>query len=82
MGHYHALNAILQALHTIGHNDVVLAATPNQASSGLRRGCSNSTVENDGMALMLGPYTLSAPTLMGHYYSLNALLQALHTTRR
>ena len=31
---------------------MVLAATPNQHSSGLRRACSTSTIEIDRMALM------------------------------
>ena len=61
---------------------MVLAATPIQKSSGQRRGCSTSTIDNESMALMQCPSVLSTPTLMGHYYSLNAILQPLHTMRR
>ena len=49
---------------------MVLAATPNQHSSGQRRACSTSTIEIESMALMQCPSVLSAPTLMGHFYSL------------
>jgi hypothetical protein len=62
MGHFHILNAILQAPHTIWRVDVVLAATPNQASSGLIRRCSTFPIENESMALMQCPSVLSAPT--------------------
>ena len=58
------------------------AATPNKASSGKRRSCSTATIDNDIMALMLCPSALSAPTLMVHFYSLNAILQAPTTMRR
>ena len=34
------------------------------------------------MALMQCPSVLSAPTLMGHFYTLNAILRAPHTMRR
>ena len=61
---------------------MVLAATPNQASSGQRQACSASTIENESMALMQCPSALSAPTLMGYFYTLNAILQPPHTTRR
>ena len=61
---------------------MVLAAIPNKASSGLRRACSTSTIDNDSMALMQCPSVLSAPTLMGNFYAYNAILQAPHTTRR
>ena len=54
--------------------DVVLAATPNLASSGLIRRCSTATIDNDSMALMLCPFALSAPTLMGYFYAYNAIL--------
>ena len=54
---------------------MVLAATPNQPSSGRLRACSTSTIDIDSMALMQCPFVLSAPTLMGHFYSLNAILQ-------
>ena len=61
---------------------MVLAATPNQPSSGLIRRCSTSTIEIDLMALMLCPSALSAPTLMGYLYAYIAIFQAIHTTRR
>jgi hypothetical protein len=61
---------------------MVLAATPNLASSGLRRRCSTATIDNDRIALMLCPSVLFAPTLMGHYYTLNALFQPPHTIMR
>ncbi len=60
----------------------MLAATPNQTSSGLIRRCSTATIDNESMALMQCPSSLSAPTLMGHFYSLNTILQAPHTIRR
>ena len=59
-----------------------LAATPNQASSGQRRGCSTAAIENDSKFLMLRPSPLYTPTLMGHFHSVHAILQALHTIRR
>ena len=46
MGNYHALNAILQALHTVGQKDVLIEVTPNQASSGQLRGCSTANKSN------------------------------------
>ena len=61
---------------------MVLAATPNQPSSGLRRRCSTATIDNDGIGLMLCPFSLCTPTLMGYFYAYNAILQALHTMRR
>ena len=82
MGHFHAYNAILQAIHTMRRQDMELAATPNLASSGQRQGCSIVATENDPMALMLCLFSISTLTLMGHYYSLNALLQVLHTIRK
>ena len=54
---------------------MVLAATPNQHSSGQRQACSTSTIENESMALMQCPSVLSAPTLMGHFHTLNAIVQ-------
>ena len=61
---------------------MVLATTPNQASSGQLRGCStSSTIDNDRMALMQCPSVESAPTLMGHFYACNAILQPPHTMR-
>ena len=57
------------------------AATPNKASSGQRRSCTTATIENDRMALVLCPSALYVPTLMVHFYSLNAILQALQTVR-
>ena len=59
-----------------------LVATPNQVSSGQRRGCSTSLIEIESMALMQWRSVLSAPILMGHFRILNAILQALHTVRR
>ena len=50
--------------------------------SGLRRACSTSPIEIHGMALMPCPSLLSVPTLVGHFYSLNTILQPPHTTRR
>ena len=61
---------------------MVLAATPNLASSGLIRRCSTATIDIDIMALMQCPSALSAPTLMGYLYAYNAILRAPHTTRR
>ena len=55
---------------------------PKSTSSGLIRRCSTATIDNDIMALMLCPSALSAPTLMGHFYAYNAILQAPHTMRR
>ncbi len=82
MDHFYTLKAILQPPHTTRRQDVVLAATPNQKSSGQRRGCSTSTIDNESMALMQCPSVLSAPTLMGHFYTLKAILQPPHTMRR
>ena len=82
MGHFYAYNAILQPPHTTRRVNVVLAATPNKASSGLIRRCSTTTIDNDRIALMQCPSALSAPTLMGHFYAYNAILQPPHTMRR
>ena len=82
MGYFYAYNATWQAPHTMRRLDVVLAATPNQASSGLIRRCSTSTIDNDSMALMQYPSVLSTPTLMRYVYAYNAILQAPHTMRR
>ena len=82
MGHFYTLKAILQPPHTMGRYDVMLAATPNEASSGQRRACSTSSIENESMALMQCPSVLSAPTLMGHFYTLKAILQPPHTMGR
>ena len=82
MGIFHTPNAILQSPHTMRRVDVVLAATPNLTSSGLIRRCSTATIEIDIMALMPCPSALSAPTLVGHFYACNAILQVLHTMRR
>ena len=79
---FYTLKAILQAPHTMRRVDVVLAATPNQHSSGLRRACSTLNIEIERMALMQWPSVLSAPTSMGHFYTLNAILQPPHTMRR
>ena len=57
---------------------MVLAATPNLTSSGLIPRCSTATIDIDSMALMQCPSVLSAPTLMGHFYVCNAILQAPH----
>ena len=81
-GHLYAYNAILQAPTTMRRLDVVLAATPNQASSERIRACSTLTIDNDIMDLMLLPSVLSAPTLMGYLYVYNAILQAPTTMRR
>ena len=82
MGYLHAYNSILRAPTTMRRVDVVLAATPNLASSGLRRACSTSIIAIDIMALMLCLSALSAPTLMGYFFALNAILQPPHTMRR
>ena len=82
MGHFHIINAILQQPHTMRRVDEVLAATPNQHSSGLIPRCSTATIDNDIMALMLCPSALSAPTLMGYSYAYNSILQAPTTMRR
>ncbi len=82
MGYFYAYNAILRAPTTMRRVDVVLAATPNLASSGHRRRCRTSLIATDIMALMLCPCVLSAPTLMGHFYTLKAILQPPHTMRR
>ena len=83
MGHFYASKCYIAAATHDEEVDVVLAATPNQASSGLRRACStSSTIDNESMALMQCPSALSAPTLMGHFYALNAILQPPHTMRR
>ena len=61
---------------------MVLAATPNQQSSGLLRCRSTATSNNESMALMLCPSALSAPTKMRYFYAYNAIFQAPHTMRR
>ena len=82
MGYLYAYNSILQAPTTIRRVDVVMAATPNLASSGQRRRCSTAIIDNESMALMQCPSVLSASTLMGYLYAYNAILQAPHTMRR
>ena len=82
MRYFYAYNAILQPPHTMRRVDVVLAATPNDASSGLRQRCSTSTIDIDIMALMLCPSALSVPTLMGYVHAYNAILRSPHTMRR
>ena len=82
MGHLYAYNVILQAPHTMRRVDVVLAASPNLASSEHCRACSTSTNAIESMALMLCPSALSAPTLMGYLHAYNAILQSPHTMRR
>ena len=82
MGHFYTLNTILQPQRTTRRYDVVLAATPNQHSSSQGRACSTSTIDNESMALMQCPSVLSAPTLLGHFYTLNATWQPPHTMRR
>ncbi len=61
---------------------MVVAATPNQPSSGQLECCSTSTIDNDRIALIHFPSILFAPTLMGYFYTLNATWQPPHTTRR
>ena len=41
-----------------------------------------STIDKESMALMQCPSLLSAPALMGHFYSLKATLQPPHTSWR
>ena len=52
---------------------MVLAATPSQPSSGQRLACSTSPIDNESMALTQCPSVLSAPIIMGPYYSLNVI---------
>ena len=62
---------------------MVLAATPNQHSSGRRRrGCSTSTNDNHRITLMLCHSALSAKTLMGYLYAYSTILRAPTTMRR
>ena len=61
---------------------MVLAATPNQPSSGQQRGCFIAAIDNESMALMQCPSVLSAPTLMGYLYAYISILRAPHTMRR
>ena len=82
MGYLHAYNSILQAQHTTWRVDVVLAATPQQASSRLIPRYSNATIDNDIMVLMLCLSALSAPTIMGYLHAYNSILQAPTTMRR
>ena len=82
MGYLYAYNSILRAPTTMRRVDVVLAATPNLASSGLIRRCSTATIDKHSMALMQCPSALSAPTLMGYLYAYNSILRAPDTTRR
>ena len=82
MGHYFASNSMLKAPQTMRRVDVVLAATPNLASSGLIRRCSTATIDIDIMALMQCPSVLSVPTLMGHLHAYNAILRSTQTMRR
>ena len=82
MGYLYAYNSILQPPTTMRRVDVVLAATPNQTSSGLIRRCITSPIDIDIMALMLCPSVLSAPTLMGYLYAYNAIFQAPTTMKR
>ena len=74
MGYCYAYNVLLQPPTTMRRVDVLLAATPNLASSGLRRRCSTATIDNDSMALMLCLFALSVPTLFCHLHAYNALL--------
>ena len=82
MGHFYTLNTLLQPPHTIRRVDVVLAATPNLASSGQRRRCSTATIDNCIITLMLCPSVLSTPILRGYFYAYNAILHPPHTMRR
>ena len=49
---------------------MVLAATPNQHSLGMRRACNTVAIEKESMALMQCPSVLSAPTLNGVFICL------------
>ena len=82
MRYFYAYNAILHASTTMRRVDVVLAATPNLASSGLIRRCSTATIDNESMALMVCPSALYVPTLIGHLHAYNAILRSTHTMRR
>ena len=61
---------------------MVLAATPKPPSEGRLRAWSSSALDIDRMALMQCPSVLFAPTVMGHFYACNAILQPPHTMRR
>ena len=78
MGYLYAYNSILQPPTTMRRVDVVPAATPKLLSSGLIRRCSIAIIDNDSMALMQCPYALSAPTLMGYYFSHNVIAGAVY----
>ncbi len=52
---------------------MVLAATPNRASSGQRHACGTSFIDNESMALMQCPSVLSSATLFVYYYILNII---------
>ena len=82
MGHFYTSKAIFQPPHTMRRVDVVLAATPNQHSSGQRRRCGTATIEFESMALFQSPSGLSAPTLMGYLYAYSSILQPPHTIGR
>ena len=73
MGYLYAYNSILRAPTKLRRVDNVLAAIPNQQSSGHLQHCSTVAIDNESMAFMLCPSALSVTTLVGHYYSLNAL---------
>ena len=79
MGHFYSLKATLRALRTIRREDVVRAVIPNLASSGHKQACSTSPIAIDIMTLMQCPSVLSAPTLMGHFYSLKTIYRSRHT---
>ena len=81
MDHNHILNTIVQALHTSRAVDVEMGALQNNPHQDRNKG-GTATIEKDRTALMQCPSDLFAPTLMGHFYSLNAILQPPHTTRR
>ena len=70
-------------VNTNEKSEQVLAAHLRQDSSGQLRNCSNAVhVYSSILQCRNFHSTLSAPTLMGHFYSLNVKLQTLHTMRR
>ena len=79
MGHFYAYNAILRSPHTMRRGDVVLAATPNQPSSGLRRRCSTATIDWRAAA---GDKLLAAFMLLTSFirYLWSCMLTALEIT--
>ena len=70
MGYFYAYNAILQAPHTMRRVDVVLAATPNQPSSGLVR-CIFLRFENDSFSPKVS-YSVIFAVIKGPFWLLTS----------